>query len=100
MARKSNEAVPEAEATQTEVPSGGNAPVEVFRYRGIAAKVFANQSKEGGTWYNVAVDRTYKDGEEFKNTNSYSRDHLPVVMALLRQAYDFILQQEMEDRHS
>ena len=46
-------------------------PVHVIRLRGITASVFANsaETKNGDvTFHKVSVQRTYKDGNEFKTT--------------------------------
>ena len=69
-------------------------PVKVFRVRGVSASVFQNQSTTDGrdvTFYKVALQRTYKDGKEFKTTSSFSRDDLPVARHVLQQAWEFIL---------
>jgi hypothetical protein len=71
-----------------------NKPVKVFRVRGISASVFQNQSTaEGrdGVFYRVTLQRTYKDGAEFKTTSSFNRDELPVARHVLQQAWEFIL---------
>ena len=57
-------------------------PVKVMRIRGISASIFANPAKTNGKdsiFYKVSIQRTYKDAEEFKTTNSFSRDDLPLV---------------------
>jgi hypothetical protein len=72
-------------------------PVKVFRVRGISASVFQNQSTAEGrdaVFYKVALQRTYKDGNEFKTTSSFGRDDLPVARHVLQQAWEFILSAE------
>jgi hypothetical protein len=72
-------------------------PVKVFRIRGVSASVFQNQSSSDGrdvTFYKVALQRTYKDGREFKHTTSFGRDDLPVARHVLQQAWEFILKEE------
>lgn len=69
-------------------------PVKVFRVRGVSASVFQNQSTADGrdaVFYKVALQRTYKDGKEFKTTSSFGRDDLPVARHVLQQAWEFIL---------
>ena len=72
-------------------------PVKTFRLRGVSASVFANTAKSDGrevTFHKVSLQRTYKDGDEWKNTTSFGRDDLPVAKLLLEQAWQFILETE------
>lgn len=72
-------------------------PVKVFRVRGLSAAIFANHAKVEGrdvTFHKVSVQRTYKDGDEFKTTTSFSRDDLPTVRLLIDRAWQFILDTE------
>jgi hypothetical protein len=71
-----------------------NKPVEKFQLRGISASVFENTSDNGAVFYKVSITRTYKDGDEFKTTSVFSRDDLPVVELLTRQAWVSILKRE------
>ncbi len=72
-------------------------PVHVIRLRGITASVFANtaETKNGDvTFHKVSVQRTYKDGNEFKTTTTFGRDDLPIVRLLTDRAWQFILDTE------
>ena len=72
-------------------------PVQVYRLRGISVSVFANQTQRDGresTYHKVSVQRTYKEGEEFKTTASLSRDDLPIASMLMQRAWEFILEAE------
>ena len=72
-------------------------PLKVFRLRGISASVFENHSKNterAATFHKVSLQRTYKDGDEFKTTTSFGRDELPICMHLMQQAWAFILDAE------
>ena len=72
-------------------------PISVFRLRGITASVFANiaETKNGDvTFHKVNVQRTYKDGNEFKTTSTFGRDDLPIVQLLTDRAWQFILDTE------
>lgn len=71
-----------------------NKPVQKFQLRGISASVFENASKTNGrdsVFYKVAIQRTYKDGETFKTTNSFGRDDLPIVSLLAQRAWEYVL---------
>ena len=72
-------------------------PAKVFRRRGIAVSVFANTTEVDGrrvSYHKVTIQRTYRDGNEFKTTTSFGRDDLPVVRLLISQAWEFILDAE------
>ena len=74
-----------------------NKPVKTMRLRGISASIFANPAKSNGndsTFWKVSIQRTYKDGDEFKTTNSFSRDDLPIVWLLSQKAWEFVLKEE------
>lgn len=73
-------------------------PVKTYRFRGISASVFENQTEKGDPFYKVQIVRTYKDGKDFKSTPTFSRDELPVVMLVSQQAYDFVLCSERDNR--
>ncbi len=72
-------------------------PVKVIRLRGVSASIFANHAKSDGrdiTFHKVSIQRSYKDGEEWKQTTSLGRDDLPVVNLVLKRAWEFILDTE------
>ena len=74
-------------------------PVEVFRLRGISARVFENSSKTNGrdsVFYKVSIQRTYKDGDTFKTTSSFGRDDLPIVSLLSSRAWEYVLTLQSE----
>lgn len=72
-------------------------PVKIFRIRGISASIFANPVKTNGKdsiFYKVSIQRTYKEDDEFRTTNSFSRDDLPLVWLLTQKAWEFVLTEE------
>jgi len=77
-------------------------PAKVFRRRGIAVSVFANPTEIDGrivSFYKVTIQRTYRDGDEFKTTTAFGRDDLPIVSLLVGQAWEFILDAESGRGH-
>ena len=48
---------------------------------------------ENGPRYSVTVSRLYKDGEEWKTTDSVGRDDLPLAGKALDMAHTWILEQ-------
>jgi len=76
-------------------------PVKSFRLRGVSASVFENHTTIDGrdvTFFKVSLQRTYKEGDEFKHTTSLGRDDLPVARLLLGRAWEWILEAEARNR--
>ncbi|MBW3599742.1 MAG: hypothetical protein KY475_21035 [Planctomycetes bacterium] len=72
-----------------------NKPVKTFRFKGVAASVFENVSEDGESrFHKVSVQRIYKQGDEFRSTNSFGRDELPIAVLLMQRAWEFILERE------
>src|ERR1700692_3139598 len=73
-------------------------PVMTFRLRGVSVSIFANKAKsdEGRemTFHKVRTQRSYKDGDDWKQTESLGRDDLPVAILLQQRAWEFILDAE------
>ena len=70
-------------------------PLAKFKLKGVSASVFQNTSSEGRTFFKVAVQRSYADGDNgFKTTNSYSRDDLPLLAEVVIAAWRDILKRE------
>jgi hypothetical protein len=78
-------------------------PVKQFRSGALSVGVWARQHNDE-TFYNATPQRAYLDkkdtsgGDEgtWKYTDSFSRDDLPIVAALLNQAFSFIVAQEQK----
>ena len=56
----------------------------------IVAAIWKNETKDGRFWFNVTVSRSYKDGDEWKDTSTFRRDDLPIVAKALDMAYAWI----------
>ncbi|MEX1096243.1 MAG: hypothetical protein WED34_09355 [Planctomycetales bacterium] len=70
-------------------------PVETFRLKGVSASVFENKSEDGKTtFHKVSLQRSYRQDDEWKTTQSLSRDDLPIAQLLLQKAWEFILEAE------
>ena len=77
-------------------------PVKTFRLRGITASVFKNSSKSDGrtaSFHKLTIQRTYKDGESFKNTTSFSRDDWPIIALLGSRAWEYINEAESKAKN-
>lgn len=84
-------------AKESHATQSSTKPVKVFRFRGISASIFENHAKNDGrdsTFHKVSLQRSYRDGEEWKTSTSFNRDDLPLARLLLEQAWQFILETE------
>jgi len=75
----------------------GTKPVKVFRDRNLSVTVFRNHATvrdQDRVFHNAYVQRSYKDGDEFKTTSALGKDDLPRVQLLVSQAWGWIVEQE------
>jgi hypothetical protein len=66
-------------------------PVHELRLGSVKAAIWKNQT-EGGTRFNVTVSRIYKDGEQWRSTDSFGRDDLLVLAKVVDQAHTWIFE--------
>lgn len=64
-------------------------PVHEVRLGRIKAAIWENATQSGQR-HNVTVVRLYREGEQWKDSNSFGRDDLPVVMKVLDQVHTWI----------
>ena len=65
-------------------------PVHEIRMGRIKAVVWGNETENGGFRHNVQIRRIYKDGEEWKQSDSFGRDDLPIVAKVADMAHTWI----------
>ena len=68
-----------------------NKPHEIKLGR-IKATIWANDTANG-TRHNVQVTRLYKDGDDWKESDSFGRDDLLLVAKVLDLAHTWIFEQ-------
>lgn len=61
-------------------------PVDEVKFGSIVASIWKNDSKNG-THYNVTITRLYKDGDNWKRSESFGRDDLLVAAKVLDLAH-------------
>ena len=89
---------PRPEATQPEAPDRTR-PVHSVRLRNVRAAIWANDT-EVGVRYNTTVSRIYKDardGDQWKNSDSFGRDDLLLLAKVLDLAHTWISEQTHND---
>ena len=72
-------------------------PEKTFRQGSCSASVFVNGIKKNGKDIpvrNVAIQRSYKDTDGWKNTNSYSANDLPKLILVAVKAYNHLTAKE------
>lgn len=66
-------------------------PAHEIRLGSIKATIWENQTT-AGVRNNVTVSRLYKDGEEWKHTESFGRDDLPLLAKVVDLAHSWIFE--------
>jgi len=71
-----------------------NKPVQEFRLGVVKAVIWPNETKHG-VLYGVTFQRLYKDREkdEWRASDSFGRDDLPLVAKVADQAHTWIYEQ-------
>jgi hypothetical protein len=67
-------------------------PVHEIRLGRIRAAIWANQN-DNGTWYNVTLSRSYKDGDDWRSSASFGRDELLTLAKVADLANSWIHEQ-------
>jgi len=75
-----------------------NKPAQEFRLGRIRAAVWLNQNGNGEAWHTVTVTRSYKDGDEWRDTTTFRRDDLPMVAKVADMAFAWIWNQTGKSR--
>jgi hypothetical protein len=70
-------------------------PAHKIRSGAITVTIWQNES-EKGPWYSVTPSRSYKQGEEWKESDSYGFDDLMTLAKLLDLAHTWVLTQQAE----
>jgi hypothetical protein len=69
--------------------NGKARPVNEIRMGRIRAAIWENET-QNGTRHNVTLSRIYKDGDVWKDSTSFGRDDLPLVMKVSDLAHSWI----------
>ena len=69
-----------------------NQPAAKFRVGFINATVWKNNSDGGNSFYTTVLSRSYKDGDDWKQTNNLNQGDLLNGAKVLERAEDWIAQ--------
>ena len=95
MANNTKTATPKTQEPKAEAATTNRKPIHEIRMGRIKAAIWQNET-DNGIRYNVTIGRLYKDGSDWKQTESFGRDDLPVLAKVADQAHTFIFQKQQE----
>jgi hypothetical protein len=72
-------------------------PVHKIRHGSVSASIW-RQETDKGPMFNVTFQRTYKDGEDWKNSTSFGRNNLLVVSLIAARAFEWISNQPRQPK--
>ena len=72
-------------------------PVVEVRIGPVKTAIWRNET-EGRTRHNVTFSRLYKDGDQWKTTQSFARDDLLVLAKVADQTHSRIFQLQQEEQ--
>lgn len=75
--------------------SENNKPVHEVRIGTVKAVIWANET-ERGTFHRTTFSKLYKKDGDWKDTASFDRDDLPLVMKVADQAHTWIYQSKKD----
>jgi len=73
-----------------------NKPIHEVRLGMIKAAVWKNET-ETGTRYNVTFSRLYREGDQWRSTDSFGRDDLLLLGKVADQAHSWICSGQAEE---
>jgi hypothetical protein len=91
-----NNTVPMGKGAITTTSMAKDKPAKEVRLGSCKAAIWRN-STEKGVRYNVTFSRVYKDGDEWKSTDSFGRDDLLLVAKIADLAHPWIHEQGQEE---
>ena len=74
---------------QTPARTSNNQPVHKIRHGFVSASIW-RQETDKGALFNVTFQRSYKDGDTWKNSSSFGRNNLLVLSLIAARAFEWI----------
>jgi len=76
-------------------------PEKKYRAGQVSATVWKNTKeveingeKQNKDFYSVQVEKSYKDGDDWKSTNNFNQNDLPKLSLVVEMAYKYISMKE------
>jgi hypothetical protein len=77
-------------------PSTKTRPVHEIRLGRVVAAIWENRTEQGDVRHNVTIAKIYKQDEQWRETQSFGRDELPLAMKVLDQCHTWIFAQRQQ----
>ncbi len=74
-------------------------PAHKIRNRDLTVTVWRNDS-EKGPWWSVTPSRSYKQGEQWKESDSFGEDDLLPLAKLLDEAHSWVVNARQAERRA
>ena len=72
-------------------------PAHEIRFGRIKATIWGNETESGSFRHNVQIRRLYKDGDDWKTSDSFGRDDLPLVAKVADMAHTWVHQRGQDE---
>jgi hypothetical protein len=82
---------------QTPDSASNSQPVHKIRHSAVSASIW-RQDTDKGSVFNVTFQRSYKDGDTWKNSTSFGRNNLLVVSLIAARAFEWIGNQPRQSK--
>ncbi len=79
--------------------NGGNKPANTARYGAIKCTIWRNDSRNG-PFYSTVITRSYKEGEDWRESPSFGLEDLPTVAKAALDAHSWVREQLISEREA
>jgi len=69
-----------------------NKPAHEVRIGRVKATIWANKTAQNDTWHNITLARVYKDGDSWKESDSFGRKDLYLLRNVLSEAIEWMME--------
>ena len=84
---------------QNSQQNGGNNPAHTARYGALKCTIWKNDSRNG-PFYSTVITRSYKDGEDWRETPAFGQEDLPTLAKAALDAHSWIREQLASEREA